>query len=362
MLLEINSKPLAKALRIASKIASKKTHIPATSGVLLEATDTSFSIKTTNLDVSFGAVLDCSISKTGAVAVDAVKFNALINTYTDEDVPLTLSTTKKGLAITCGTSKQVVPSMPTENFPECGLGESFPNSFSTVDFASILKRTAFLVVEVEGKPHLSGINLSVLNNTFRATTTDSLRVSTASYSGTALPSNLNVTIPKLAVAEIVAILPEEDTLYFGASDSRFFLKCGNYSISSIIKAQKFPDISVMFLDGNRISINRAALLKALTRTAILSDQQSLNTEIIFTKSCLVIKVDGLEGSSDQTLTISSQDEFSESFRIKQITDFLSAISSDTVDFIYDRKVGRYNLTEPGSVYNTRYVLFPVKSR
>lgn len=362
MLLEINSKPLAKALRIASKIAAKKTHFPATSGVLLEASNTHFSIKTTNLDVSFSAFLDCSISKTGSVAVDAVKLNALINTYADEDVPLTISTTKKGLTIACGVSKQVVPVMPAENFPECRLGESFPNSFSTTDFASILKRTAFLVAEVENKPHLSGINLSVFNNTFRATTTDSLRVSTASYSGTTLPSNLNVTIPKLALAEIVATLPEEETVYFGASDNRFFLKCGNYSVSSIIQAQKFPDISVMFLDGNRISISRTGFLKALTRTAILSDQKSLDTQIIFTKDSLSIKVDGLEGSSDQTLPITCQDEFSESFRIKQITEFLSAITSDTVDLIYDRKVKRYNMAEPGSIYNTRYVLFPVQAR
>lgn len=362
MLLEINSKTFSKALKIASKIASKKTHIQATSGILLEATENSFSIKATNLEVSFGATLEASISKSGSTSIDAVKLNALISTYAGDNIPLTLNLTKKGLSVTCEDSKQVLSTMPAGNFPDCNLGENFPNSLNVKDFAAIIKRTSFLVADIEDKPHLSGINISVNNNTFRATATDALRVATASFFTSTLPSNLDVTIPKLALAEIVAILPEDDTLHFGASDNKFFLKCGNYNVSSIISAQKFPNISAMFLEGNKISINRSSFLKALTRTEIFSDKKSLDAEIMFNKNSICIKAESAEGSSDQTLAIENSEEFSSRFRIKQISDFLSAIESDTVDFIYDLGVKRYNLTEPKCKYNSRYVLFPIQPR
>ena len=375
MLVEINSKKLSKALRIAKKIALKRnTAVPATAGVLLEAKDNILQIKSTNLEISFCAELsEVSIGTVGAVVVDAAKLSAIVDTY--DRVDLTLKTTKKGLAITSGGSTQVLASSPTENFPKFHIHNEIKESITvaTKDFASMLKRTSFLVSEVENKPHLSGINIQVKDGILSLFATDTLRVSTASIGVENTSIISNQTVPRVALSEIIEMLSEDEKFSLGCDDRNYYFRCGEFMLSSLLIAQKYPNLCVMFFDdGTEVLINRKEWQKALTRTLILADKVAAINELTFNKDTLAIKVDDTLGSSDQVLEITQEgtESFSSLFKIRHLTEFLTAINpsaelaerEDLVKFIYNKDKNKFNLIEVNSPFNAKYALFPVQMR
>ena len=73
MLLEINSKLLATALKIASKMTMKTMGTSATKCIMLEADEKALKISATNLEVSYSNTVECSVSKPGKTLVDAAK-------------------------------------------------------------------------------------------------------------------------------------------------------------------------------------------------------------------------------------------------------------------------------------------------
>lgn len=358
MLLEIESNILGKALSIAAKIAAKKTGTSSTSCVLLVAEEGKLKVSANNLTISFLAELDCAVAKTGTVMLLADKITALVKTYSN--TTLTLKSTKNGLSIIHNESKHNLTGFPVDNFPRLEDFGRTPFKIDTQIFAQMLNRVSFLVTKVEGKPQLSGINIVLDKNKITLNASDSLRVSTTSFTATDdFLVNANFMCPEDSLTEIAGILSESDSLEIGCSESssKVYFRCGNYHLSTNSVAQNFPDISKLFFSGKEIVFNRRELLNSLSRTSILADKVSKINEFAFSKGKLRIKVDDELGSSDEIINISCQDEFSVLFRIKQMTDFLTKIQSETVILVYDReKPTRFNMIEPSNNLDTKYLL------
>ncbi|HNC56673.1 MAG TPA: DNA polymerase III subunit beta [Leptospiraceae bacterium] len=360
MLIEINAKTLSKALHIASAIAAKKTGNMATSNILLEATKNELKIKATNLQVSFCASLECSVSKTGSVLIGAEKFSGIVQTYNDDIV---LKSTARGLSMLCGEDKYNFSGFPVENFPKLEAEGRTPFKIETKIFAGMLKRTAFLVEELEDKPMVSGINLVTDKNVFKLTSTDTLRIAVTSYATkTDFLVNSNATLPKTALGQLIALLPEDEFMEFGTDESKYYFKCGNLAFSSTVQAQKYPDVSRMFIDGDSILIDRKALEKALKRAKLLADKVALTNEFVFTDNQLCIKIDDEEGSSDQIVPVENGTNFSVIFKITQLLDFLKSIESEKIEFIHDKDKRRFTLKETDSLFETKYLIQPIVSK
>ncbi len=363
MLLEINSKLLSTALKIASKITlTKDTPTLATQCVMLEADEKNLTISATNLKVSYSNKIECSISKPGKTLVNAAKLISLVGTYKNED--LVLKTNPKGvLSVVCGKSEHKFNPTPVENFPKLEAVGNTPFNIPTAIFAEMLRRTSYVVTELEARPNLEGISIELDKNIFRMMSSDSLRIAKVEYTNKEnYLVNFRQTIPRITLPELVSILPFGDVLYFGGDDSKIFFKCGTASISSTLLAQDYPSISsILNLDGyTSIEISREKLLSSLSRTAILSDKKSLINEFVFSRKELTLKVEDDESSASEVIEVDCPEEFSVGFKIKQVTEFLSSISSEKVNFHFDDKKNRFYLTEPHQVLNNVYLLPPIK--
>lgn len=360
MLLEINAKKLASALHIASSIAAKDTGNMSTSCVLLEVVENVLKVKATNLQVSFCADLECSITKHGSVSVDAKKLYGIVSTYTDDIV---LKSTSRGLSLLCGEDKYNFSGFPVDNFPKLDATRRTPFKIDSKIFAGMLKRTAFLVEDLEEKPMISGINFVTDKNVFKLTSTDSLRIVTTSYaSAEDFLVNSNATVPKIALAQLSSLIPEGSTLEFGTDSSKYYFKCGNYYFSSIVQAQKYPDVSSIFVDGQSIIIDKSLLTKALQRAKLLADKVALVNEFIFSGDKLTVKIEDEAGSGDQVVPVENGSDFSAVFKITQILDFLKCINSERVEFIHDETKRRFTIKEQDSTFQTKYLIQPIKSR
>ena len=360
MLIEVNSKQLHKALKIAAKIASKKTHLGSTTSVLLSAISGKLNVLATNLDVTFSADVECSVSKEGNVLVDAAKLTAFVGTY--RDMPLVLkSDTKGGLSIVYNKSTHKLVGTPVSNFPNVEVSANTPFSIPTKDFAGLLKRTAYLAIAMPNRPHLSGVSMVIDKNCLRLTSTDTLRISSVAVkSETNYLVNLNTTIPRAMLAELVSILSEADDVAFGVTDRQCVFKCGTFGLSSTLNAQPFSDLRSMFVDGVAISINRALLLETLVRTSILSDKLAPINEFVFSDNSLTVKTDGSDGSSHEVIPVDGSESFSVHFRIKQIIEFLSSIETESIELMFNNDKTRFTLVEPSDKYDTRYLISPVR--
>lgn len=362
MLLEINSKLLSTALKIASKITLKTAASSATRCILLEADDKCLKVSATNFEVSYSNTVECSVSKPGKTLVDAAKLISLVGSYKDE--ALVLKASPKGvLSIICGKSEHKLNPTPIDNFPKLEAIGNTPFSVPTNIFAEMLKRTSYLVTELEARPNLEGICVELDKNIFRMISSDSIRIAKVEYTNKEnYLVNFRQTVPKVILSELISILPFGDTLYFGSDDSKIFFKCGTASVSSTMLAQGFPNVSPFFnLEGYKfIEIDKVKLLSSLSRTAIFSDKKSKINEFVFSRKELTLKVEDDESSANEVIEIDCPEEFSIGFKIEQVTQFVTACSAEKVNFHFDDKKNRFYLTEPNEILNNIYLLPPIK--
>lgn len=359
MLIEIDPKRAELALQIASKIAEKKSGVDVTSNVLLSATD-KLTIKATNLQVNFTADITCAVQKEGDSLVSAFNLYKFIAKY---DETLTFKSDKNHLHILGKTSKHKIAGGAVSNFPKVFVEGRCVYTLNSKIFAELLKATTYLVGENLERHFLEGIRVEIKGNTINFASSDSVRLASATYVADEpfLVSSV-FTIPRHVLTELPQLLANSDQISFGLDEDKLYFKSGNFNLSCSQLAHKYPDISGMFLpekDLRKIEFDKAEFLTKIGRTTIVSDKISLVNSFKFTKTQLNIEVTDADNSSQETIEIESEDEFETHFRINQVRDFLTAISSNKFLFVYNEKKKPFELREINSKYSYKYLLLPM---
>src|SRR5436309_15243444 len=107
---------LVYAISKAEKITGKNITLPIISCLLLEAKDSTLTIKATNLDLGIEISLPVKVIKPGSVAVSgSVLYNFISNLTTDKNI--TLEEINGNLKVSTKHSESVIKAFPTDDFP-----------------------------------------------------------------------------------------------------------------------------------------------------------------------------------------------------------------------------------------------------
>ena len=220
----VSREKLLKALqRVNSTIGSRNT-LPILGNVLVEATENSVSLTTTDLEIRIMTRLDAEVEVAGATTIPAKRLLALVNNF--EDAMVTISSDERHHAeVVCGTSCFKLLGIAPEDFPGAGeLNVVRTITFKGADLKRMLGQIIYAITLNDSRKVLHGMLFSMHDNTVTMVATDSKRLAmTERNVENVSGSNGDCIIPLLAAQEIKRQAnPQEDvTLEIGEKSARF---------------------------------------------------------------------------------------------------------------------------------------------
>lgn len=364
-MIEINASELSKYLKIPESIAKRKTTIPITSTVLLKSLDDGLEIISTNLDISYRAKADCSISKPIHLVVDCVKLSKLVSMFEGD---IKLKQDKLGLVVSSGKNNYKFAGTPVENFPELKFEFNKLYELDSKIFRNLLKKTSYLVVDNPTKSMLEALKIDFDRESLSFTSSDSFRIARSIYKNKTGEEGgmASYSCPKAMLGFLQSLSGFSDTIAFGLLKGTISFQSGNVTMTTAGMAKPFPNVDQMFF-GNEVdglTFNRSDMMSALGRTALFSDEKSLVSAFKFSNDAVVISSATDEGEAEEVVEIKHnlpELNFTTSFKLNQFMDGLSSLDSSHVNFKFDSSYKKFDLSENDSdkTITSSYLLLPV---
>ncbi|HSH68741.1 MAG TPA: DNA polymerase III subunit beta, partial [Deferrisomatales bacterium] len=272
--------------------------------ILLEAFEGSLRVSSTDLRVSLNQQTTCAIEQAGSVAVPGRKLHEIVREMPGGQVRLELK--ENGwLTVSSGKSVFHIPGVAAEEYP--GLPAA-PESFLGVDaalFRTMLDKTLFAAASDESRIYLCGVYVKTVkdeegNRQLRMVATDGHRLSLSEQAvkGDLDPFAEGVILPKKGLSELRSLIDScETTFELAAADGRVYVRVGRTLLSITLIDASFPNYQQVIPPEVEIKlyIEREALVDALRRVSLLSDQET-HTVI-------------MESSGDGTVLSSTNSQF-----------------------------------------------------
>ena len=273
----------ADAVSWATRTVGARVTLPALSGVLLEAGEGKLVCRATDLEVAAEIAIPVQIDEPGRVLLPGRLLAQLVARFPDAPVELTGESDR--VEISCGRATFHVRGMQAEDFPSlAGPAEDAPSGRLRADaFARMVSQVARAASTDEGRPVLTGVQVTAADGRITAAATDSYRLAVRSLDfedaieGSALVPARSLQEAAKAATEVggsVTIILEEGQVSFLFGDRRLTTK--------LIEGS-FPNYRALLPDAHETSVvvERAALAEALQRVAIVAMGQA-NTPVTLT--------------------------------------------------------------------------------
>jgi DNA polymerase-3 subunit beta len=293
-LLKAPREALLASLGIVANIVERRHTVPILANVLLRKQDRMLSFVGSDLEVQIQTSAEFD-GDPGAAAttVSARKLlDILRNLPPQQDVRLQQSAGK--LTLHSGKSRFALQTLPAEEFP---LVPEAPDVGAPITLSQgLLKRTIGLVHYAMAvhdiRYYLNGILMVVDGTQLTLVATDGHRLAVAHAQLQSPFERQEVILPRKSVLELQRLLGDDDAamieLRFAASQARIKLP-GVEFVTKLVEG-KFPDYQRVIPKGyeHRLTVDRVALLEALQRANILTNDKFRGVRLSFEPAVLRI--------------------------------------------------------------------------
>lgn len=272
---------LKAALDIARKPVKHNASIVSVTQVCLRATDDgSLALSGTDLRWYATASLTAKVTHSGAVTLAPKALSDVLAACQDGE-PLTIDVTDTHRAtLTCGRATIRLVGGDAEEFPPAPVLKAGDRlSLSATLLRELIETTAFAAARDESRPVLSGVLLSVKDNTLTLAAADGFRLAVHSAALAPGAPDLSVIVPAGALREIVGALPKTDDIVTIATDeshTQIESSSGTWTLTQI--EGPFPDFNRIIPREavTQITCNRADLERAVTLALSFQDEVTEN--------------------------------------------------------------------------------------
>ena len=334
---------LSSALALVGRaVAPERPSHPILANVLLRADDHFDTLGLTGYDLSLGieTEIPATVAEPGEITLPARLFSEIISKL-PSDSPITLAIDGEQVQISSTSGTYRLSTLPASDYPDLPSGK--PSSMATIA-AGLLRHalgsTLYATATDESKRLLTGAHLATDADTLTIAATDGHRLAACD---TELPegapqSPLSATIPARALREVERLLGRCDDdqdvcLSVIAGYARLQPVGGPVLITRTLDGT-YPNYRQLVPGdfAGRITTNRAALISAITRVAVLADQTNGVVKLIPGDGELTIWAEVSDvGLASETLTAEiTGDAPTIAFKGKYLLESLRAHSIDAV--------------------------------
>lgn len=346
MKVTLSSDILQKKLSFLNHAVSNKSQLPVLQNILLTATDSTFILSTTDLEIGIETHCQAEVVEAGAITIPVKPFTELLSSLPIERI--TLETTETSLRVTSKKTKSAFQTIPAEEFPklydEKGLliakiqTANLQKDIGAVVFSSSLDST---------KPALSGLlvkqETSSVGGGFLLVATDGYRLSlkrhpVTTMSGEDVASDVAMIIPARIFKELAMIKEptKEIGMYVAKGSNQVIFDLGETLLIGRLIEAIYPNYEkIIPLDFSaRITFDREELLKAVKICAIFARDSANIIKLSLQKEAIVVSSQAAAiGENTVTVEAKLAGEANEiAFNARYLLDVLQNVPADSLQF------------------------------
>ncbi len=300
---KVNKTAFYNALTTVSKSVSSNSPVPALSGVYIEASNDSLTLRGSDSDISIQMVLQnneenhlgLNIIEEGSIVIDSRYLLDIVKKIDSDEISIEIidgTLTKfeghKAIFKINGFRPSDYPTIDFSKPPvELNLNVS--------TFNEMISQTAFAVSNKETRPVLTGVNLKEDGQNLIVTATDSYRLAKKTIPCVAEP--FAITVPARCLSEAKSIFANDEELHISLSNKKIQFQNNNVILQSSLLDGGYPETDRLIPTEftRTLVMNRSAFLSAIDRTSFIK-----------TDNMAVIRLQ-LNNKDDITLSNKSQE-------------------------------------------------------
>ena len=365
LILQTERDTLLKPLQAVTGIVERRHTLPILSNVLLESQNGQTTILATDLEIQINTHGPASEAAAFRITTNAKKLQDILRALPDGAL-VALDWADKRLTLKAGKSRFALQTLLAEDFPLMSVAEEVGASFvlSQEAFKNMLSQVQYSMAVQDIRYYLNGLLMQVEGSQLRLVATDGHRLA---YSSATIEADLpkaEVILPRKTVLELFKLLnrPSEPvSVELLKNQVRF--RCNDTVIVSKVVEGKFPDFNrVIPLDNDKIFlVNRAELLSALERAAILANEKFRGARLHVQAGLLsVVCSNNEQEEAREELEIAYQGgELEVGFNIGYLMDVLRNIHSDDMQLAFGDANRSTLFTMPNNP-DFKYIVMPMR--
>lgn len=361
---KISASAFAVILKQCSRVASKKSE-GAASHVLIDVRDSEITVTAVNGSQQITLRTRSSsleVLVPGSICAPAHKLDQIVSALPgDRDVSMSLLAEK--LVLSCAKSKFKLSTLSVDTFPV--IAPPAPTAEFRID-ANALREAGLSVSPCAGRndvrQFLNGVLLSLEGGKAVLVASDGHRMGVSEIPCADAPS----------VKAIIPLASVDDFLNFTTDDQAIIRLYPNLvSVTSAV-----GEFYTKLIDGNypdfrrltnapaseeKLVVNRAALLSALQRAALMADERVRGVKLLLSQTGLSVTAISNDNMADETF----DGEYTGSpmevgFNAGYLVDILRSIASETVEFSFSGPSAGTHIAPPNLAHQ-KFVLMPMRT-
>ncbi|GAA1483137.1 DNA polymerase III subunit beta [Gordonia sinesedis] len=295
-------------------------------------------------EVSAQEAIAAEIAEPGQVLVSGRLLADITRALPNKPVDVSLDGSR--VAITCGSAKFSLPTMPVEDYPQLPDVPAVTGTIPSQTFAEAIAQVAVAAGRDDTLPMLTGVRVEIDGNTVVLAATDRFRLAVREleWQPTESATTSAVLVPAKTLSESAKTAGAEGTgdvsLAFGSgsaigSDGILGILGENKQTTTRLLDAEFPKFRQLLPASHTAvaTIESAPLMEAIKRVALVAERGA-QVRMEFSEGSVLLTAGGDEaGKAEEELPVSFQGEpLTIAFNPGYLQDGLSAIGAGSVDF------------------------------
>jgi DNA polymerase-3 subunit beta len=353
----VNRDVFSEAVSFAVKLLPQRTTQPILSGVLLEAKDGVVTLSSFDYEVSSRTEISAEVDEPGTALVSGRLLADIASRL--PAAPVQFSTEESKIAVSCGSARFTLLSMPVEEYPTLPQITEQTGVLPAEDFSAAVAQVAVAASRDDVTPVITGVQLEVGDTDLSLVATDRYRVAVRGIdwdSGSASAAGTTALIPARTLAEIGKTFAHSGTVSVSIvrGDDRELIafSADKKTVTSLLIKGNFPPVKRLFPEtvDNYAVVNTAELIEATRRVALVLDRDAA-LRFTFSVDGLTLEAAGTE-QAQASETIDAHlhgDDTVVSLKPSFLLDGLGAVRSEFVRISFTKTE---NPNKPGPVLIT----------
>lgn len=357
MKFQVNRDVFSEAVSFAVKLLPQRTTQPILSGVLLEAANGVLILSSFDYEVSSRTEIAAEVDEPGTALVSGRLLADIASRL--PAAPVQFSTDEGKIAVSCGSARFTLLSMPVEEYPTLPEVADRTGVLPAEDFAEAVSQVAVAASRDDVTPVITGVQLEVGDNTLSLVATDRYRVAVREIdwdSGTSSADGTTALIPARTLSEIGKTFAHSGTVAVSIvrTDDRELIafSADKKTVTTLLIKGNFPPVKRLFPEvvENYAVVNTADLVEATRRVSLVLEREAA-LRFTFSIDGLTLEAAGSE-QAQASETIEAHvhgDDTVVSLKPSFLLDGLGAVHSEFVRISFTKTE---NPNKPGPVLIT----------
>jgi DNA polymerase-3 subunit beta len=353
MKVRVSQENFSKLLSLVTGVVPTTSSIPVLSNLLIETKGEKIKVSATDLDISVISLLDCNVSKEGAITVAAKRFHEIVRELPGEDVDLEVDGNR--ISITCSRASFKMMGMEKDQFPKiANLEKEERMTLSAEALEKMIRRSIYSVARDDTRPVLSGVLWELSSKEMGMVGTDGHRLARMGITGDfGIKEEMGIIVPPKALHQVLRLIGTGEEI--GIAVDKAFV--GFFVGDTIVYTRRiegtFPNYKQVIPKGNEnlLVADRTGMMSAVKRVSLLADSKTHKIKMHLSKKSvkLTASTPDLGEAEEEVPAAYTGEDMVIGYNAAYVLDVLKSTESDEIRFELGTSVGASILrpaTEP----------------